>query len=355
LGHHSPKEDAIDIRGLDPVVLEAKGLEIGYSSSRRKSLVIASNLDLKLNKGELVCLVGPNGVGKSTLLRSLAGLQKPLGGEVVLSDVPIQKLSSQELAKAISVVLTEGVNVGVMQAFSVVALGRHPYTNWLGALKNEDTQIIIASLRSVYAEDLAQHYFHELSDGERQKIMIARALAQEPVILMLDEPTAYLDLPRRVIIMQVLRNLAHNLGKVVLVSTHDLDLALKSADVIWLMSRGGKLNVGAPEDLILNGEFEKAFSQQGVNFNSQSGNFEITPHPTAKIGLKGKGIQRKWTARALERAGFEVLPVKETPEYFVEVHQSGDKSVWKFHNGGGSSVSESIYALIKNIKNHPLP
>ena len=229
--------------------MEARGLDIGYSSSRKKTLVIASALDLTLNKGELVCLVGPNGVGKSTLLRTLAGLQSPLQGEVHLDSIPLQKLSSQERAKAISVVLTEGVNVGVMQAFSVVALGRHPYTNWLGSLENEDIDIIRKSLRSVQAEELSRQYFHELSDGERQKIMIARALAQEPAILMLDEPTAFLDLPRRVVIMQVLRNLAHELEKVVLVSTHDLDLALKSADVIWLMSQGGQLNVGAPEDL----------------------------------------------------------------------------------------------------------
>lgn len=335
--------------------METKGLEIGYSSSRNKSLVIASALDLKLNRGELVCLVGPNGVGKSTLLRSLAGLQKPLGGEVVLGDIPIQNLSSHELAKAISVVLTEGVNVGVMRAFSVVALGRHPYTNWLGSLKDEDTQKIMAALRSVYAEDLAQHYFHELSDGERQKIMIARALAQEPDILMLDEPTAFLDLPRRVVIMQVLRNLAHHLGKVVLVSTHDLDLALKSADVIWLMSQEGKLNCGAPEDLILNGDFEKAFSQQGINFDSNSGNFEISPHPIAKIGLKANGNLKNWTTKALEKAGFEVLPVSDCLEYYVEVLQMGAKTAWKLHNRDVESVLESIYDLIKLIKSQPTP
>ncbi|MCJ7696255.1 MAG: ABC transporter ATP-binding protein [Anaerolineaceae bacterium] len=355
MGNHSTKEDAIDIRRLNPVVLEANDLEIGYSPSKHRSLIIASDLNLNLNKGELVCLVGPNGVGKSTLLRSLAGLQPHLKGEVCLNGLSLQKLSSRELAKAISIVLTETVNVGVMQAFSVVALGRHPYTNWLGTLTEEDEQIVMASLRSVDAEDLTQHYFHELSDGERQKIMIARALAQEPSILMLDEPTAFLDLPRRVIIMQVLRNLAHNMGKVVLVSTHDLDLALKSADVIWLMSQGGKLNVGAPEDLVLNGAFEKAFSQQGVSFDSNSGNFEVAPHPIAKIGLEGKDIQRKWTARALERAGFEVLPFSDYPDYSVEVIHLGEKIGWKFYNGGESSDYESIYALIKGIKSQPLP
>lgn len=332
-------------------VLSAEDISIGYSFSRHRRLVVAENLDLNLNIGELVCLVGPNGVGKSTLLRSLAGLQPLLQGEVALLGKSLQKIQARELAQAISVVLTERVNVGAMSAYAVVALGRHPYTNWLGSLTEQDERVVNESLRAVGAEDLSQRYFNELSDGERQKIMIARALAQEPLILLLDEPTAFLDLPRRVVLMQMLRDLAHQLKKAILVSTHDLDLVLHSADIIWLMSTNSGMTMGAPEDLVLNGEFERVFAQQGVRFDSHSGNFIFSPHSKKSVGLIGKGLTKLWTSKALKRAGFHVLKNNQLQENYVEVLNKGEKTFWRYHHDGEYEDFATIYALIASINN----
>lgn len=349
MGDHPTEEDEIDIRGLNGCVLQAENLSIGYRQSKGKRLVVAEGLELQLNKGELVCLVGPNGVGKSTLLRSLAGLQPVLSGEVNLLGRSIKKVPPRELAQAISVVLTEQVNVGAMRAFDVVGLGRYPYTNWLGSLSQQDIQAICDALKAVNAEDLTNRFYNELSDGERQKILIARALAQEPLILLLDEPTAFLDLPRRVGLMQMLRDLAHELGKTILVSTHDLDLALHSADMIWLMSKNGQIKDGAPEDLVLSGQFEHAFAAQGVQFDTRTGNFVFSSQSGRKINVSGEGLAKIWTDRALNRAGFEVVADNEVQECQVEVLQEGNEMVWRLYRNGLAVDLTSIYALLVSL------
>lgn len=294
--------------------------------------------------------MGPNGVGKSTLLRTLAGLQLALSGEISLAGSSLKTFNPQQLAKELSVVLTEAVNVGEMNVFSVVALGRHPYTNWMGRLEQSDTRVILDSLKAVDAEKLADRSFSELSDGERQKVLIARALAQEPAIMLLDEPTAYLDLPHRVIMFRVLQNLAHSLGKAVLVSTHDLDLALHSADVLWLMSEGGECKVGAPEDLILSTAFEQTFAHQGVKFDPRTGTFPISPQPQKTFGLSGpSGITKLWTARALARVGFEVIYTDMPKEPHVEIKSEGGENGWIIHTSTGVMECRSIYEMVKII------
>jgi iron complex transport system ATP-binding protein len=305
-------------------------------------------LNLGLKKSEFTCLVGPNGVGKSTLLRTLAGLQPALSGEIFLGGSSLKSFNPQQLAKELSVVLTETVNVGEMNVFSVVALGRHPYTNWMGKLEQSDAKVILDSLKAVDAEKLVDRSFSELSDGERQKVLIARALAQEPAIILLDEPTAYLDLPHRVIMFRVLQHLAHSLGKAVLVSTHDLDLALHSADVLWLMSEGGKCKVGAPEDLILSTAFEHTFEHQGVKFDPRTGTFPISPHPQKALGLSGPGgITKLWTSRALARVGYEVTYTDLPKELHVEIRTEGGENRWLIHTPTGSVECRSIYEMIK--------
>lgn len=300
-----------------------------------------------LKKGEFTCLVGPNGVGKSTLLRTLAGLQPTLAGEIFLAGRSLKSFVPQQLARELSVVLTEAVNVGEMNVFSVVALGRHPYTNWMGKLEVSDGKVILDSLKAVDAEKLADRSFSELSDGERQKVLIARALAQEPAIMLLDEPTAYLDLPHRVIMFRVLQNLAHSLGKAVLVSTHDLDLALHSADVLWLMSEGGECKVGAPEDLILSTAFEHTFEHQGVKFDPRTGTFPISGEPKKALGLSGSsGLTKLWTTRALARAGFEVTFTDILKELHVEIEMEGEENKWLIHTYTGLVECRSIYEMI---------
>jgi iron complex transport system ATP-binding protein len=192
-------------------------------------------------------------------------MQLPLGGEVRLLGDDIYKLAPPELAKRLSLVLTEKVDVGMLSAYTLVSLGRHPYTNWWGNLTSEHEAIVHWAIKSVGAVHLAQRQVSELSDGERQKIMIARALAQSPTVMLLDEPTAFLDLPRRVEIMQLLRQLTRETNQAILLSTHDLDLALRLADKVWLLTTNGILHVGAPEDLVLSGAFADTFNSEGVD------------------------------------------------------------------------------------------
>ncbi|MBO9343739.1 MAG: ABC transporter ATP-binding protein, partial [Roseiflexus sp.] len=240
---------------MSRAILATEHLSIGYAPRRGPRRIVASNLNLTLHAGEVVCLLGPNGVGKSTLLRTLVGMQPPLDGRVWLDGVDLSTLSAREIARRVSVVLTERVEVGQLTVYALVALGRHPHTDWTGRLTPHDEAIVRQALEAVNAVNLAGRLVHELSDGERQRVMVARALAQEPLVVVLDEPTAFLDLPRRVEIMRLLRRLAHETQRAMILSTHDLDLALRSADLLWLMAPGGGVHAGAPEDLVLGGAF----------------------------------------------------------------------------------------------------
>jgi iron complex transport system ATP-binding protein len=243
-------------------LLQANGLSIGYKIGRRER-VIAADLNVAVRGGEMVCLVGPNGAGKSTLLRTLAGMQPPLAGQVLLEGAPLVGMGSIERAQRIAVVLTSPVDVDYMTAEEIIALGRYPYTGISGRLNEADRRMVAWALKAVGAEALASRPLRALSDGERQKVMIARGLAQEPALLLLDEPTAYLDLTHRAEMMRLLRLLAregvHGRPLGVLLSTHELDLSLRSADQMWLMQKGRPLQTGAPDALLERGAFQAAF------------------------------------------------------------------------------------------------
>jgi iron complex transport system ATP-binding protein len=308
---------------------------------------VAANISTSLQTGELVCLLGPNGAGKSTLLRTLAGMQPPIAGEVKLLEDDIYKLPPQELAKRLSLVLTEKIDVGMLSAYALVSMGRYPYTDWWGKLSSEDEEIINWAIKSVGAVNLAQRNVSELSDGERQKIMIARALAQSPMVMLLDEPTAFLDLPRRVEIMQLLRQLARDTNQAILLSTHDLDLALRLADKIWLLGINGILHVGAPEDLILSGAFADTFRSEGVEFNIFSGEFNLNIPYKGEVKLIGEGVAAIWTIRALERVGFTVLQGGKSAQITVEVISSPQEVFWKVRKYKAVSTHYSLYEVIK--------
>ncbi|MEZ4594134.1 MAG: ABC transporter ATP-binding protein [Chloroflexota bacterium] len=287
-------------------ILHTENLAIGYPNRKEPPVVVAEKIGVGLQPGELVCLLGPNGAGKSTLMRTLAGMQAPLHGRIHLNNQPLASLSARELARHLSVVLTEPINAGMLTGWDLVALGRHPYTNWSGKLTAVDETAVHQAIAAVGATPLAQRHVHTLSDGERQKIMIARALAQEPKVMLLDEPTAFLDLPRRVEIMHILRQLARDSDCAILLSTHDLDLALRNADKIWLLPKGGALQVGTPEELVLNGSFEAAFQADGVQFDPLTGSFRMATQAAGQVDLLGDGLSALWTKRALERVGFAV-------------------------------------------------
>lgn len=305
--------------------------------------MVSAGLNLELCPGELICLVGPNGSGKSTLLRTITGLQKALAGEVLLHGKPIESYTNKALAKVISVVLTTPVQVGAMRAYDLVGLGRFPFTDMFDQMREEDHKVVRIALEMSGASSLAERFVHTLSDGERQKVMIARALAQEPSLLMLDEPTAFLDLPGRVSVMQLLRDLAHGHDKAILTSTHDLDLAMRIADRVWLMGRNGELLQGAPEDLALDGSFSNVFSIGKIQFDAYTGQFAMNGKPTRKVILKADGLNRIWAEKALSRAGFSVADEAQTQVEFKE-------NQWRLTFQQKQDCFENLYDLLQTLR-----
>ena len=336
---------------MNGIVVETENLCIGYRLAKGQRRVVSEGISVSLREREVVCLIGPNGAGKSTLMRTIAGLQPGLAGKVAIEGKDLAECQPQELARSIGIVLTERVNVGMLSSFALVSLGRHPYTGWTGRLSDEDVRVIHWALEAAGASDLTARFVGELSDGERQKVMIARALAQEPHTIILDEPTAFLDLPRRVETMGLLRSLARDTGRSILLSTHDLDLALRSADRIWLMPLGQPLQEGAPEDLVLTGILERAFANEGVEFDRLHGSFVMARRSDETIGLRGNGITAVWTRRALEREGFQVAEASEGGDPpFVEIKESGMSVSWTAVTGAGESAHSSIYELISHLR-----
>ncbi len=238
-------------------LLSARGLTAGYGGRRGRTVL--EGVSVELAAGEMVAVLGPNGAGKSTLLRTLAGMLPALGGRLELEGCELAAMSPRRRARRIGVVLPERVAPGMLTGSALVALGRYPRTGWSGRLGEEDRRAVGRALAAVGASHLADREAAELSDGERQRLMIARALAQEPKVLVLDEPTAYLDLPGRVEVMDLLAGLARA-GSAVVVSTHDLDLALRAATRVWLLDRGGELRCGTPAGLLSAGAFQTAFA-----------------------------------------------------------------------------------------------
>jgi iron complex transport system ATP-binding protein len=300
------------------VQLAGRALVLGYDVAGVRREVIGG-LDCELRRGRLVALLGPNGAGKSTLLKTLAGLLPPLGGEIQLAGRPLAAMAPEERARQVAVVFTERFTAPHLLASELVALGRHPHTGWHGRLSPTDRDAVLEALDAVGAAALAMRNVDELSDGELQRVAIARALAQEAEILLLDEATAYLDLPRRVETFELLRRLAHQEGKSILISTHDLDLALRSADELWLLAPAGSSPAamfrGAPEELALAGTFGQVFASPEVRFDLDSGAFRFDRRRRGRLAVElpqglGERARREgiWLLRALERLGFELAP-----------------------------------------------
>jgi iron complex transport system ATP-binding protein len=285
-------------------VLSARGLAIGWRS--RYERVLASGIDLEVEEGELAVLVGPNGSGKSTLLRTVVGLQAPLGGSVALCGQDIARLSVEEKSRRAASVFTDRYDSGYFSVFDVVAFGRYPYTDARGRLEAGDLAAVRAAMESVGLSPLAKRGFAELSDGERQKTLIARAIAQDCPLLVLDEPTAFLDAPARVEVFHIAQSLARASRKAVVLSTHDIDHALRYADKLWLMDREHRFRSGAPEDLAMSGGIGQAFDGEGFRFDLASGSFKsaLAAAPLAIEIVGREGSSTAWTVRLVERLGF---------------------------------------------------
>lgn len=251
-------------------MITANSLSIGYRKGSQLRNV-QQGLTLKAAKGELIAILGPNGCGKSTLLRTLSGLQPPLAGTVTIDGLPLSSLTPAARATRISLVLTDSIHVIYMTVRALVAMGRHPYTTLSGRLSAADHQAVDNALRAVRMEAFADRYLQELSDGERQRVLIAKALAQDTPLVLLDEPTSHLDLPNRVETMLLLRKLVAGTGKTILLSTHEIDLALRLADRIWLMQPEGGVVEGTPEQLMNKGLIQAAFKSDEFGFEPETG------------------------------------------------------------------------------------
>lgn len=296
------------MRTQEPVI-EACHLSIGYLLKGGKRKVIHEDLNLHLQAGEVTCLLGLNGAGKSTLLRTLCGFQPPLSGEIRLMGKPLASYSQSNFSLTVGVVLTEKTNAGGITVYELVSLGRHPYTGFFGQLKKHDKEIIEQSLEAAGIAHKAQNYVSELSDGERQKAMIAKALAQQCPIILLDEPTAFLDVTSRIETMVLLHRLAMEQHKAILLSTHDLDLAIQMGDCLWLQEKGRPMACGTPEDLILSGAFESFFGKEGIVFDPSTGKLN-TKAPVRPIGVEGDFLVSYWVGNALIRNGYRPAPVQ---------------------------------------------
>ncbi|MCG8412908.1 MAG: ABC transporter ATP-binding protein [Pseudomonadales bacterium] len=252
-------------------MLELRDLASGYAGTKG---VVVDPVSLTLEAGDFICVIGRNGAGKSTLMRTISGLQPALSGDALLAGQSIPTMSSQERAQSISVVTTDRVSSPGLLARDVIELGRQPYTNWRGQLTNEDISIVEEATYQAGAVTLAPKPFDSLSDGERQRVMIARALAQTSKVLVLDEITAFLDLPGRVEIMALLRRHARETGKIVLLSSHDLELSLELVGQLWIV-HDGELSFGSPNTLITNGVIEQAFDNSDVSFDPSQKRFTM--------------------------------------------------------------------------------
>lgn len=254
-------------------ILTASNLSIGYATKKEK-IVITSDLNLNLQAGKLISLVGANGIGKSTLLRTLCGIQKPISGTVSLNEKDIQSFDSLALAQNLSLVLTEKLPPSNLTVFELIALGRQPYTNWLGKLSEEDLEKVNQAMQLTQIESLSDKKHFEISDGQLQKVLIARALAQDTPLIILDEPTTHLDLLHKVSIFKLLKKLSQETNKCILFSTHDIDLAIQLSDEMIVMTENNVVQ-DQPCNLISSCIFDSLFKDEYIKFDSGKGRFLI--------------------------------------------------------------------------------
>ena len=312
--------------------IRIQGLSTGYIG-KKETKVIAKGIDATICSGELTCLLGANGAGKSTLLRTLSAFLQPLGGDIWIQGKRLVDYSDKELATVIGVVLTEKCHLRNMMVTELIGMGRSPYTGFWGTLSKKDRRIVDDAIALVRIEALKERMVHTLSDGERQKVMIAKALAQETPVIFLDEPTAFLDYPSKVEILHLLHRLSREMNKTIFLSTHDLELALQIADQIWLMDREKGVITGTPEDLALDGSLENFFyHRKGIAFEKSTGLYRIDNEFHRSVYLKGTSERYTMVQKALRRNGIDasmdvdsLVSIEIDEEKKLYILRDGDK------------------------------
>jgi iron complex transport system ATP-binding protein len=330
----------MDMKNTETLTLDS--LKIGYKSGKIEKVLLPP-LNAWANRGELIAVIGRNGIGKSTLLRTLSGLQSSLGGDISLNGKSIRDFSRMELAMKIGYISTEIVKISHMSVFDLVALGRFPHTNWIGKIDRKNHQVISDSIQKTGMSALKHRLISELSDGERQRAMIARILAQDTAIMVMDEPTAFLDIGSKFEILHLMHLLSREREKTIIFSTHDLHAAISQSDKIWLIL-DNRLIEGAPEDLMIQGAFDHLFDTSPVQFNSENGTFSLKRENKGKIFVDGEGFLKHWTETAISREGYSLSEVKTSP--FITV-PSENNIKWQLSSSDTINNFSSIYELVR--------
>jgi iron complex transport system ATP-binding protein len=331
-------------------IIAIKNASIGYRQKADINKVVKENISLQALKGELVALIGGNGIGKSTLLRTIAGIQPALKGDINLKGKSIKSFHEKDLALIMSFVSTEIIRVSNLSVYDLISLGRYPHTNWTGRLTDEDRRVVEEAIEIVGLKGYENRMVNYISDGERQKTMIARTLAQDTDIIVLDEPTAFLDLSNKYEIVHILHRLANEKGKTILFSTHDLATAIAESDKVWLMLENS-VDEGSPEDLILNGSFSALFHNNNLFFDQEKGDFRIKKEVKSNAVVSGEGIKLNWTIKALERIGYKVINEKDSISLHPVLHIDVSYPFWKLKFRDSEMKFDSLYAMCRFINN----
>lgn len=319
-------------------------LTIGYRDKR-----VAGPLSAELRSGELTSLLGQNGAGKSTLLRTIANFIQPLEGRVLIDGRGVSQLGERELSKLVGVVLTERFNIPDMTVYEMVATGRSPFTGFWGSCSKADREIIEHSIELAGIAALRERLIDSLSDGERQKVMIAKVLAQRTPIIILDEPTAFLDFPSKVDLMNLLHKISREEHKTIFISSHDLELALQMSDRLWLIDKSKGLSCGIPEDLSLTGVLGGFFAERGVTFDSESGLFRVTNKFDYSIRLTGHGRKFSMVRKALNRNRIEASGKIDSPSV-IDCGDSSSLNLIVRLSGEPEVVVTSVEAMLELVK-----
>lgn len=283
-------------------IITVKQVDVGYN---KKTVISDVNIDGM--KGQIICLLGPNGAGKSTILRTLAGILAPINGCITIDGQEIQRIKKKEISKKMALVLTDTVSPGLMTVKELVSMGRTPYTNFIGKLTENDKKIVQNALETVDAVHLSNRYYDELSDGEKQKVMIARALVQEPELIILDEPTSHLDIKHKVEVIQVLQRLVNEKHITVILSLHDIDLAIKGCQTVLLVNDGKVVAQGTPEEIVKKGCIQKLYGIKGARYNELFGSVELNGSKAHDVFVTGGNATGIHIYRALARKGFGMV------------------------------------------------
>ena len=324
-------------------------LQIGYRTAMNKEKAVFGPISVEITHAEMIGIIGRNGIGKSTLLRTIAGLHPQLHGKVFMDGIENARIPAKEMARLISFVSTESIGAQHLRVSELVALGRFPYTGWLGRLNEADRRIIHEAIELTGIGHLWQKTIQELSDGERQKVMIARALAQDTPVIILDEPTAFLDLPSRYDILRILYDLTIIHNKTILFTTHDLAIAMEVADKLWLMAEGN-LYEGAPEDLLITKVFRKLFLNSPAEFDTKTASFRFRKEFKKEVVLRGEKKYRSLTRKAMERIGFGTSD-EGNCIYEIFIEEQNETPAWQLISNGTFLNFTSIYTLATYLKN----